>query len=467
MRIYFILIFCILNLPAFAQVVDDPIIIPESPLSFEMDTELGILSFDNADGEGERYLSSVLAPVIKQGMYAAGFRLRWRWNRKGMRDEDYNEFSDYLAIIRFLQYSDKDEPGYYLRLGDIDHTQIGYGQFLNRYRNTLSLDTPHTGLIVDHNTDQLQFEGLYSSLASPEVYAVRLAYKPFLTEAEQSRRHLSLGATLAGDLSEDARWVNSNGSKLPFLLDVPPLAADTLGIGIGEEKSPLTLIGFDAGIPFPSKRFSKLEAYAELGNIIGFGSGLGLGILAEKEKDQLSWKGWLEQRLLGKEYVPSYFNSRYEADRIRTTTVTLADGSEMEALQSKRNLLRTRDEMEFGSFLGMEFRFSKYYRLRWSLEQSWTRKGSGWFQLDFRITEPSLPFQIRYVFDRVNMDGLGDIIYGPSENSLIRLELAYLFKEHMLVGFRYRQSFERTEHLGQIIGRRKRTRIEPALIIRL
>jgi hypothetical protein len=45
--------------------------------------------------------------------------------------------------------------------------------------------------------------------------------------------------------------------------------------------------------------------------------------------------------------------------------------------------------------------------------------------------------------------------------------MAYLFKKHLLMGFRYRQSFENIESLGGIVGQKKRTRIEPALIIRI
>jgi hypothetical protein len=211
----------------------------------------------------------------------------------------------------------------------------------------------------------------------------------------------------------------------------------------------------------------ELRVYAELGNIFGFGAGLGLGIEAEHLIGELRVKGWFEQRLLGREYVPSYFNSRYEHDRIRSTSVTLADGSEVEAINAKRNELYLRDEVELGSYLGMELRLTRHYRLRWSLEHSWNRHNSGWFEFDIRVTDPELPFQLRYVFDQVNMNGIGDIFGGPDENALHSLEAAYLVGKHLLLGFRFRQSFEPIENLGRTFSHRKRTRIEPAIIFRL
>ena len=468
MKIIFVIILSLGSATAaLSQVVDTPETLDLTALSFEMDTEIGLLSIDNSDGDGERYLSSVFAPVFSKGILSAGLRLRYRWNQNGVRDEDYDELADFMAMLRFLQYSEKDAVGSYIRVGDLDLAQIGYGQFVNKYRNTLSLDTPETGVLADYSTPALKFEGLFSNIISPEVYAFRGSFSPFLSDIGSKRQNMSFGFTLAGDLSEDARLVNSQRNAKAFVRDEAPLGADTLGIGSTEQLSPLTMIAFDVGLPIKSSRFDQVEAYAEMGNILGFGSGLGIGIQADKKRDHIEWKGWFEQRLLGREYLPSYFNSRYEVDRIRKTTVTLADDSQIEAIQTKRSLLRDRDKVEFGSFGGMEIRFTRHYRLRWSLEHSWSRKGSGWFEIDFRVTDPTLPFQFRFVFDRVNMDSLNDIIFGANENGLVRMEMAYLFKKHLLMGFRYRQSFENIESLGGIVGQKKRTRIEPALIIHI
>jgi len=399
--------------------------------------------------------------------WQAGLRLRYRWNSKGLRDEDYDSASDYLSILRFVQYSEKDEPGYFGRLGDVDDAQVGYGQFINRYRNTLSLDEPNTGITLDYVGKTVKMEGLWSNLASPEVYGIRFATRPFQEDSTLQRHGLSVGITLAGDLSEDARWENEYANGRPFFFSDAPKGADSLGIGLAEKHAPLTMLSFDAGLPIKTTRIDQLEAYAELGNIFGFGSGLGLGIEAIHKLTNTRIKGWLEQRLLGQEFTPSYFNSRYEYDRIRTTQVTLANGVEYEAVNTKRNQLKSRDRVELGSYTGMEFRFKSTYRLKWSLEHSWNRKGSGWFEIDFLVADRDLPFQFRYVFDRVNMRSLNDILYGGKKNGLVRLEIAYMFRKHLLIGFRYRESYEYVENLGRRIGQRKRISIEPNFIIRL
>ncbi|NNF04286.1 MAG: hypothetical protein HKN17_07450 [Rhodothermales bacterium] len=434
-----------------------------------MDAELGIVSFENELGDGERYLSSVFAPEFGYGLWSGGLRLMYRWNRDdGRRDEDYDSFSDYLAVIRFVQFSEKYEEGWYGRLGDIDHAQLGYGQFVNRYRNTLSLDDPETGLILDSNEEDYLVEGLFSDLAEFRVYGVRGAYQPFKADSTHRFHRMSFGATLAGDLSEEARLVNRFENGLPFFEEDAPIGADTIGLGAAEKVSPLTMIGIDAGMPVSTDRVDELTVFGEIGSILGFGVGLGVGLeMDHRFDDRWRVRAWVEQQLLGQEYVPSYFNSRYERDRIRTTTVTLADSSEVDAIQTKRNQLYARDEVDLGSYVSMEYRYRNDYRLRWSLQHSWTREESGWFELDFRIRDPNLPFEIRYVFDRVNMNGIGDILGGDSADALHRVEFAYQVGDYILLGFRYRQSFEQVERLGRRVGTDKSSRIEPAVIIRI
>jgi len=454
---------------ATAQVSESPEQIPVPELSFGMDAELGVVSFENELGDGERYLSSVFAPVFEYDPWSGGLRLMYRWNRDdGRRDEDYDSFSDYLAIIRFVQYSEKYEEGWYGRLGDIDRAQLGYGQFVNRYRNTLSLDDPETGLLLDSNEEDYLVEGLFSDLAEFRVYGVRSAYQPFKTDSTHRFHKMSFGATLAGDLSEEARLVNPNKNGLPFFEDEVPVGVDTIGLGLADKVSPLTMIGFDAGMPVETDKVDELLVFGELGSILGFGIGMGVGLEADHRFDD-RWRvrGWFEQQVLGQEYVPSYFNSRYERDRIRSTSVTLSDTSDVDAIQTKRNELYSRDEVDLGSFVSMEVRFTNNYRLRWSLQHSWTREESGWFELDFRISDPELPFEIRYVFDRVNMNGLGDITGGDSQDGLHRVEFAWQVGQYILLGFRYKQSFERIERFGRQVGQDKSARIEPAVIIRI
>lgn len=452
---------------SFSQVVGDPIRVRQSQFAFGMDTEVGVLRFENANGKGESYLSTVLAPIASYNNWSAGLRLRYRWNAKGLRDEDYDSSSDYLSILRFIQYSEKYEPGAYARLGDVDNALIGYGQFVNRFRNTLSLNEPQTGFVGDFVGETTRIEGMWSNLASPEVYALRYAIEPYRTDSLGARKGLTIGMTLAGDFSDDARWENQYANGLPFFLGEVPDGADSLGVGSGKRHAPLTMLSFDAGLPLGGTKLDLFEAYAELGNIFSLGSGLGLGLKAVHKFTNTRVSARLEQRLLGPEYLPSYFNSRYEYDRLSTTSVTLADGSEHDAVNSKRNELKGRTRTEFGSYIGMEFRFKSKYRLGWSLEHSWSRGDSGWFEIDFLVADPELPFQFRWVFDRVKLNSLNDILYGADANGLLRLEIAYKFKEHLLAGFRYQESFENVERLGKRIGQKKRISIQPSFIIRL
>ncbi len=463
----FILVLGLVATPALGQVIDDPGQLESDAWAFGLDTEVGILSFENQDGDGERFLSSTLAPSLERGLWSVGLRLRYRWNHRGVRDEDWDDSEDVLAILRYLQYGTWSETPVNVRVGDIDHTMIGHGQFFNRYRNTLSLDTPNTGIQYSRTSDDVSIQSLFGSISDPGVFGARVAFTPASLGLTTLKQEWEWGVTLAGDASDDARLENEFKNGLPFFRSDLPAGADSLGLGRAERGSPLTMLGFDAGFPVQTEALDNLFLYAELGNIFGFGSGLGIGARGVHEKENMRIRGWVEQRILGEGFFPSYFNSRYERDRLRSLSVTLADDTDHIAFTSKRNLLHARDRLEFGSYIGMDLRLSKYYRIRWSLEHSWNRAESGWFELDVRVSDPELPFQVRWVFDRVNMNSLNDIVNGPSENGLTRLEAAYQYRKYILVGFRYRQSFETVRVLGRIEGQEKRSRVEPAIIIRL
>ena len=65
------------------------------------------------------------------------------------------------------------------------------------------------------------------------------------------------------------------------------------------------------------------------------------------------------------------------------------------------------------------------------------------------------------------MESLNDILYGPNKNGLLRLEVAYMIKNHLLIGFRYKESFESVESLGRRVGQKKRISIQPSIIVRM
>ena len=459
-------------LAAFLGLSALPAVAQEAPTrSTDFDGEIGLLSFENQEGERERYFSAVLLPTFSRGPWAVGARIKMRVNQGGFRKEDYNSVADFLSIARFVQYGEHPETErrslpVHGRFGEVEGTTLGYGQLINEYRNTISVDNPRIGLEGSRGTTDAFMQGLFGSLTDPAVFGLRGAYWPFQNREGFRFREAVFGATLAGDLKEDGRYVNPDSPGTAFVAE-NEVGNPLIGVVPGESDGALLIASVDAGLPIQVANFDEMLVYTEFAKILGHGSGLSLGLNGTRRRGGVLMEGWFEQRLIGKRYLPGYFNSLYEVERVQQRTVDFGDGTTIPAIQSKRNLLAGQDKVLFGSFVAASARMGRRYRFRTSFDRIWNQPASDWFHIDVRIDDPNLPYQIRFMFDRINMDRIEDIWNGPAENGIVRLELAYAFWEKLLLGFRFRQTFEPVERLGRLVGQDKQTRIEPNVVIRL
>ncbi len=440
-------------------------------MAIGFDAEVGLLRIKNADGDKETYFSAVLLPTFSKGNWTAGGRIKLRLNQGGIREEDYNDFVDILSMARFVQYgfepiTETPESDLYVRGGELENVQLGYGQLIGEYRNTISVDHPQVGIAGSQSVNGRMFSGLISSITRPGVFGLRHSFWPFAAKEGHRLQEALLGVTVAGDLNPDGFLVNPDAPGVPYVdedTEQNPLVA----IVPGESAGTLVMASVDIGLPLHYDAFDDLLVYSELAKISGHGTGLSLGLKGVKKHGDILMEALLEQRLIGKEYLPNYFNSLYRAERVQTTSIDLGDGTTIPAFQSKRNLLAGQNETLVGTFIAFEAEVRGKYRFRTSFEEIWNKAKGGWFHMDIRVRDPALPYQVRFMFDRVNVGQLEDIWGGDSGDGILRLELAYAFWEKLLLGFRFRQSFEPVERLGRIVGQDKRTRIEPNIVIRL
>ncbi|MBO6575628.1 MAG: hypothetical protein JJ896_11545 [Rhodothermales bacterium] len=435
----------------------------------DIDAEIGLLSIENEAGDKESFFSTVLLPTFSKGDWAVGARIKFRVNQGGFRSEDYNSLADILSIARFVQFGeepeteDKRSPRHVLG-GEIEEVTFGYGQLISEYRNTISVDNPKIGVTGSQGRRDVFLQGLFSSITDPGLFGARGAVWPFEDRQDSRFREAVVGATLAGDLDNQGRLVNPDRAGVPYVAD-DEVGNPLIGVVPGESDGALVMIALDAAMPLHYRHVDKLLVYSEVAKIVGFGQGLSLGLNGQRRRGDLFVEGWLEQRLIGSQYLPSYFNSLYEVERVQRATVDAGD-REIEAFQSKRNQLAGQNETLIGSFIAVEASVRRRYRVRTSFERTWNKAASDWFHIDLRVYDRDLPYQIRFTFDRINMDEIEDIWNGPSENGIMRLELAYAFWEKLLLGFRFRQTFEPVERLGRIVGQSKQTRIAPNIVVR-
>lgn len=443
---------------------------PEYAFEFGFDLGIGSSRIESATGKDLRYNLFALMPDFTYGPWTGGLQLNFRTRKGNLRNEDFNDVGDYLAWLRFLQYGEKDEGETYARIGALDAARFGYGQHINAFTNTISLDDPQTGFAIDHTFGSYQIESLFANVVDPGVMGVRGAYQPLERALETPQINLNdllVGISLSGDVNADGAFINEANPGEPFFLGDIPDSLATLEPQRGTNDGDLWIVGVDAGLPFQLDSLTTGIAFFELSHIFRYGLGGSIGFRGMKRlPNRTRLNAQFEVLLLGKEYLPNYFNALYVADRITSVPISFDDQT-WDAANTKRNELASEQAFRLGSRVSIDYRYQRKVRVRTSYEQVWTRKNSGWFHLDMRFRAPEWPYHVRVTYNRINVGSVSDLVRFSRADALIRLEVAYRVLDFLRLGFGVKQSFESDVREGLVIGQTKKTRIEPTFIFSL
>ena len=112
----------------------------------------------------------------------------------------------------------------------------------------------------------------------------------------------------------------------------------------------------------------------------------------------------------------------------------------------------------------MAWRYKRLWRFRWSYENAWNVKDSGWFHCDIRIKSPEIPVYLRLQFDQLKTASLQDLALTGNNLNFFRLETAIRVMSMLMVGIGVRNSFEPDFRDGVPVGLKKRRRFEPKFV---
>ena len=123
------------------------------------------------------------------------------------RVEDWNTAQDFVKLIRFLTYGRK-EDHFYVNLNAFRTATIGHGVLMKRYNPNLSIDIQRVSLELDGFTDYVGVETYLNNVAIPNLAGALLFFKPLslINRSNYLMRSFSLGASLVVDW--DAPIVN-------------------------------------------------------------------------------------------------------------------------------------------------------------------------------------------------------------------------------------------------------------------
>ncbi|MBI5463318.1 MAG: hypothetical protein HY966_00005 [Ignavibacteriales bacterium] len=387
--------------------------------------------------DGEPYYLVNLAPELAFGKLGFGLDLNLRISKSGSIRNEYNSFSDYVRIIRYIRWAQKGDP-LYVRFGQLDYSRLGHGFIVYNYRNTASYDLRKTGIELDVNFDKFGLETMYSDFAEGGVLGARGYVKP-LKFTSLSKipviNNLEVGVTYTADLNSNADVVYVPSSS------------------VIRNNGTLSIIGFDVGLPILQFEVIKSTIYFDYAKISNYGHGSAAGIdLHLAGMGVLGLSGKYERRFIGEKFIPAYFNALYEKDRYEP-------GATVTTFKSKASLLESALATDgyYGELVLSvlnTFRIIGGYQAPIGVDNA----GIMHFELDAGNVIPMV--QIAAGYDKKNVGQ----VFTLDENSLMYAIIGYKLTPFMVLSTLYQRTFTKDyDASGKFIGYKRQDRVEPKL----
>jgi hypothetical protein len=392
--------------------------------------------------DGNLYYTFHIRPELSFANFGVGLDLNLDINKNGdLRKQDFNEFSDYLSIIRYIRYGTKNDP-VFVKVGALDYYTLGYGNIILNYNNSPSYDSRKIGLVTDIDFGEFGIESIYSNFLESGIVGVRGYVRPlkFTTAGNiPIIGNLTLGGTYAVDFNKYAGIVFNQPQTTNFSSD----------------KGSIKIIGIDLGLPLLSTRMLGVQLYSDATKIISFGSGAAVGI-----KVDLNGLGFvkasaqLERRFNNSNYIAAYFNPLYEIERYEFDTSSGVYSSKATKLANLNNP----DNGYFGEIyanaLGLFSVLGTYERLD-------KTPFSGVLHIVGSAASDNLPFILRAGYDKVNISSETEI-FKLDNRSLLYFELGYKPNPYIIVSLIYKWTFTpEYDSNNNIIGYQPQKRVEP------
>ncbi len=395
--------------------------------------------------DGELHYRISLRPEVSFANFGAGLDLNLDFDSKGkIRKENFNEFSDYLSIIRYVRYGMKRDP-LYARLGALDYHTIGHGTIMYRYNNSPSFDSRKIGLVLDIDFGNFGFESIYGAFGQAGIVGARGYLRPLkYTSAANVPviSNLEVGATIVSDLNENSGIVS--GYYDPFTYKK---------VNVTDAGS-LTIIGFDIGLPVIRSSLAEVLLYFDVNKIIDFGTGVAAGVKVDLNGlGIVSASAKLERRFNGKQYFPAYFNSLYEIERFRIDKSGLA--------LTKAGLLAKATDQSDGFYGELGVNVLGLFDILGSYQRLDKFPQSGILHLWTQISPEDAPFLLRAGYDKINIRDEKDL-FKLDDRSYLFFEMGYKPVSYLLVSMVYHWTFTPLrDGDDNIIGFEPQKRIEP------
>lgn len=400
--------------------------------------------------DGKPYYTFRFMPEVSFLNFGVGLDLNLNIDTKGkIRKENFNETSDYLSLIRYVRYGQK-KDNVYVRVGALDYSFLGHGTIMYMYNNSPSFDARKIGLELDLDFNQLGFESVYGTFGEAGLIGFRGYVRPLkFTELGELPviGGFEVGATYAKDLNKYSGAIQ--GTYNP----------QTQEFDLTKDKGPLSIVGFDLGLPVLRIPTLDVDLYYDYIKILEFGDGMATGALFTFNfMGLVKASAKLERRFNNDRYLPAYFNSFYEIERFRavyvddTTAYFISKAARLDTLKNNNNGI-------YGELL---VDIVGLFKILGSYQKLDKQPRSGILHLSSDISPKDASFVARVGYDKRDVRDLKDL-FTLNERSYLFTEFGYKPYPFLLVSAVIHHTFvpAKRDKNDRVIAYKTQKRIEP------
>lgn len=321
-------------------------------------------------------------------------------NAGSIRKEDWDEVSDFARVISYINYGGKEEH-VYLDINQFKASSIGHGTVLKRYNPNLNLNSRRVGFQFDAFGDYGGFETYLNDVTGPNVMGALAFIKPLslINRNNYFLRSFSIGATVAADIdaplrnrldTDDADQDGKRDTELSVNQDTyQPNYVSTQVVSYGTSveaklvdtdavdwKTYFDMSFLETGVPTDdplNPRWTNIPTRAVRS------SGKTWGHLLRLNLDRTGPGGdpfhalriRLELRQFDPNYLPSYFDTLYEIQRVQYVAGKGVGGVRDMANQTKLQSVLGRDpngEQVRGFYVEASWKVGDWFAFATALE---------------------------------------------------------------------------------------------------
>jgi hypothetical protein len=168
------------------------------------------------------------------------------------RSQEFEDGAGVLRMIRYFRYGVKKRDKYYVRVGDLTGSYLGYGGLMNNYTNSPSFERRQVGVTFDVNPiPEFGIEGTYSSFNNGfNLLALRPYTRPLIKTDIPVIKTLEIGASVVTDYTR--QQIGQNGQL-----------QDTRFV-----KDGMNSLGADMGVVVIDKPAIRINAFAQFSHML-------------------------------------------------------------------------------------------------------------------------------------------------------------------------------------------------------